>query len=412
MRNPESMRAMAVTARTWASAERGRHRREGFDFCSTTHCQEYRPLDVSQSVVAAVRATAGELLWWQGRPALAYYSRDCGGTTEAGSAVWPELDAPYLTRHEDPWCQSGGRNEWHASVAKTKIGEALAREGLIHDARIDAVKIVGRTKSGRVAEVAAGNKTMRGTAFRFALGRQLGWNLVRSDLYDMTDTGAEISFRGSGAGHGAGMCQTGAAHMGEKGHIYREILAFYYPGTVLSGSAQGLVWQALSGERVRVITTLPQRDGSLVQLTDALMGLAERRTGLRFRSSAQVQVYPTVAAFRDATGEPGWVAGSTRGDVIRLQPHPDEAVIRHEMLHELVEQNAAPGLPLWFREGVVLYFAPGVSSTSAPKDVAVTYAGYRRRVQALVAQQGEGTVLKWIRSGVPRGIAGPAQPIH
>jgi peptidoglycan hydrolase-like amidase len=64
-------------------------------------------------------------LWFQGRPALTYYSRDCGRIIEAGSDVWPGLNAPYLRRQGDPWCGNGGDNRWTAHLVKPVVWKAL-----------------------------------------------------------------------------------------------------------------------------------------------------------------------------------------------------------------------------------------------------------------------------------------------
>ena len=301
MQSDEARKAMAVAARTWAAAFRGRHRKQGFDFCSTTHCQEYRPAELTQATVASVRTTAGEMLWWQGRPALTYYSGDCGGLTEAG-------EAPYLRQQEDPWCRSSGHNEWHASIEKSAL-------------HASSVRVLGRTPSGRVARVAVGNQTKTGETFRLSIGRELGWNLIRSDAFEVRDAGSRVEFRGTGAGHGVGLCQAGAAHMGQQGRDYRDILAFYYPGTVLSRSAKGLAWKVMGGERVRVMTTDSAGDASLVSLGDALASDVSHRIGLAFTAMPLIRIYPSVATYRDGTGEPGWVAGSTESRVIRLQPN-------------------------------------------------------------------------------------------
>jgi hypothetical protein len=59
--------------------------------------------------------------------------------------------------------------------------------------------------------------------------------------------------------------------------------------------------------------------------------------------------YPTLDAFRNATGEPGWVAARTVGTRIDLQPAASShETLHHELLHVLVETHAAPGLPVWF----------------------------------------------------------------
>ena len=68
-------------------------------------------------------------------------------------------------------------------------------------------------------------------AFRFAMGREVGWNTVRSDRYEVRASNGRLVFEGSGSGHGVGLCQRGADQMGLSGRRYREILAFYYPGT-------------------------------------------------------------------------------------------------------------------------------------------------------------------------------------
>ncbi len=373
MVSEESRKAMAVAARTWAAAFRGRHRAEGFDFCSTTHCQEYRPAELTPGAVMSVRATAGEMLWWEGRPALAYYSKDCGGVTEAG-------EAPYLPQQEDPWCRSQGHNEWRASIEKSAL-------------HASSVRVLARTGSGRVAKLAVGKKTMTGQAFRLAIGRELGWNLVRSDAFELRDMGTKLEFRGTGAGHGIGLCQVGAGHMGQQGRNYRDILSFYYPGAALSRFAKGLDWKVIGGERVRVMTTDPAHDGALVKLGDTVAAEVAQRIGLAYATMPLIRMYPSVAAYRDGTGEPGWVAGSTQARVIRLQPAVSREVLKHELMHELIEQHSAPGLPMWFREDLVTYLT-----------------GRGGPVRALVNERGEPVVLGWITAGLPRELKAPAAP--
>ena len=103
-KSDEALKAMAVAARTYAVHFGSRHRLEGFDFCDTTHCQDVRLGNESQRARAAVAATEGELLWFEGRPAATYYHRSCGGELEDASALEPDLHAPYLRRHHDDYC--------------------------------------------------------------------------------------------------------------------------------------------------------------------------------------------------------------------------------------------------------------------------------------------------------------------
>ena len=83
----------SVIARTYAISNRGRHGKDGFDLCSTTHCQLYEPARIatsrwSEAARAAARKTAGELLWFDDAPARAVFHADCGGHTSDAAAVW------------------------------------------------------------------------------------------------------------------------------------------------------------------------------------------------------------------------------------------------------------------------------------------------------------------------------------
>jgi stage II sporulation protein D len=223
------------------------------------------------------------------------------------------------------------------------------------------------------------------------------------------------------------MCQVGAEVMGEEGRSYREILSFYYPGTKLGVGAQGAQWQQLNSEDVELFTTRPERDRVLLPLATRLMHEAEESTGLVYNGAAKLKVYPTVAAFRDATGEPGWVAASTRGRTVRLQPTDVlrdagtlESTLRHELLHILVESHAKPGTPLWFREGLVLYLAQpnaamrngatfssvaalekALRAPSSEQELRQAYADAQARVAKLAQEHGTGTLVNWLKNGVP-----------
>jgi len=274
--------------------------------------------------------------------------------------------------------------------------------------------------------------TVPGLTFRLAVGRNIGWERLKSNWYDVRVEGDKIVFHGRGSGHGVGLCQVGAEVMGEEGRSYREILSFYYPGTKLGVGAQGTQWQQLTSEDVVLFTIRPERDRALVPLAARMMHEAEESTGLIYTGAAKLKVYATVAAFRDATGEPGWVAASTRGRTIRLQPTDVlrdagtlESTLRHEFLHMLVESHAKTGTPLWFREGLVLYLAQkndvarpsgGFESVAAlenalrnpasEREMRQAYAEAQARVEQLAAQNGRETVIRWLQEGLP-----PQQPV-
>jgi stage II sporulation protein D (peptidoglycan lytic transglycosylase) len=430
-----ALEAMAVTVRTYAAGQRGRHAAQGFDLCDTTHCQLLRWDDAAPARLrAAAEATEGELLWYRGEPAAAFYSRNCGGTTEDGAQVWPGLEAPYLRSHADPYCLVHGRNEWSAEIDIGDLTVALRAAGVIGSGdAVSALRILQRTPSGRVARIeirSSKTRLLTGEQFRTALAGVMGSGGLRSNAFDVQEAGGRFLFHGYGAGHGAGLCQAGADEMGAEGKTYRQILAFYYPGTAIGLTAQGLVWARLGGERVDLVTTRPDADHRLVPLADSLLRAAESLAGWQLASRPEVRVYPTVAVFRNATGEPGWVAASTRGRVVRLEPVEVlnaagvlHRTLRHEFLHLLVESRARPGLPLWFREGLVLYLsgemrlppegaAPSSHTGLAALDRTLltpasaeaqryAYREAQRAVARLAEQRGRAEVLSWLERGLP-----------
>jgi stage II sporulation protein D len=385
----EGEQQMAVAARTYAVRHRGRHSAEGFDFCDTTHCQDLRLAARSERLRAAVEATEAELLWYEGTPADTYYSRHCGGTTEAG-------DAPYLRQQSDTFCIATGRAEWHCELQKQGLG--------------GAVTILSRTPSGRVAQLRAGSRRISATDFQLSVGRTLGWDTIRSNFYDLIDHGDRILFQGYGSGHGIGLCQIGAEQRGLAGQSYHQILAFYYTGTAPGVGAQGFKWTRMDGERVDAYSTHPHEDRDAVASGDRAVREAESRSGIPIGARPRLRIYPTITAFRDATGEPGYVAASTASRTVRMQPVAMmratgklDATLLHEMLHIAVESQANPKTPMWFREGLVLYLsgtrAPVANGSGPEQDLRRSYQSALARVRALVEHHGRAAVMQWLRSG-------------
>jgi len=427
-RSDEALKAMAVAARTYAVRLRGRHAAEGFDFCATTHCQRVDPDAITPRLEWIAAETAGELLWFEGKPAFTPYTRDCGGRTEDGGAVWPDVAAPYLKSREDPH----GASTWQWSGDPARVAEALRRSQLRTPRRVERISISERTESGRARTLVlfGEGESVRISAgsFRFAVGRELGWNTVESDRYEIR---SGTVFEGRGSGHGVGLCQRGADQMGQAGRTYREILAYYYPGTTHGLTGRGLSWQRLGGDMVSLLSTRPDRDRGVLAVADRAARSVCARTNLSLPRNVEIRVYPDVETFRNATGEPGWVAAYTVGRRIHLQPATllqsrgaQEQTLRHELLHVLVEAQAAPGLPLWFREGLVEYLgwargaaggAGGASNSGVPSDSALrqttdeararrAYADAAGAVAALVKRHGETVVLEWLKTGLPADV--------
>ena len=292
-----------------------------------------------------------------------------------------------------------------------------------------------RGPSGRVLEL-----TFRGpsrppeplaaTSLRFAIGRTFGWNRVRSDLYEIKTTADSVMFSGRGAGHGVGLCQAGAEEMAREGKSYRAILDFYYPGTKLGASGQGLEWQTRESTSFELKTTQPDQDAEALAAAQRVLEAVQDDLGWRMNFKVQVRVFPTLEAYRNVTGQPGWIAAYTRGHTISLQPLATlkeksvlESTLRHELTHLLVESRARADTPLWFREGLALYLSePGqsfrpVRMTEREVEAALehpgsqellrrAYAAARTRIADLVQQNGRDTVLLWLTAGFPAAARG------
>ncbi len=429
--SPEALKAMAVAARTYAVRLRGRHASEGFDFCDTTHCQRVELDNISPRLQAAAAETAGELLWYQGKPAFTPYTRDCGGRTEDASSLWPDLAAPYLKVHEDPYCVRAGASAWQWSGDPKRILQALRDSGLRAPADLDRVAILSHTASGRASildlEGPGGSVRISADSFRFAVGRELGWNTLRSDRYQVRASPGRVIFDGQGSGHGVGLCQVGAERMGMDGRSYREILAFYYPGAVVGLTARGLSWQRLSGDSIAMLTTQPEHDRAVLAAAERIERSLAGRTRWPAPQKLELRVYPDLDTFRNATGEPGWVAGHTEGRTIHLQPADVlrarsslDATLTHELAHAFIDSQAARNapLPLWFQEGLAAFLESGGGAGSAripaeadlrqtadPARARMAYAEARAEVGLLVQRYGETAVLDWVKRGLPAQVA-------
>jgi stage II sporulation protein D len=220
-----------------------------------------------------------------------------------------------------------------------------------------------------------------------------------------------------------------------EGKDYRAILDFYYPGTQLVKNDVVAQWQKRSSDHFELLSEAPEQDQTILPIAEKLLNEEEKDVGWDLSFRVQLKVFATMDAYRDQTGQPGWVAASTRAHVIRLQPLTTltskgvlESTLRHELLHMLIEERARDATPVWFREGLVLYLshdpigagqAEGDDPASAMtitemetileksqkrEEVAKAYAAAQARVTSLVRQHGKATVLGWLSRGIPRSI--------
>jgi len=145
-----ALQALAIAARTYTIVNAGRHDREGFDVCDTTHCQVYRA--ATPATRRAVLASAGLVLTYNGTPAEVFYSASCGGHTERASEVWATGNQfPYLLGVDDDVHE--GDPVWTLERSLDEVRDAVVRLGL-RGRRLKDLRVDVRSGSGRVHAVA------------------------------------------------------------------------------------------------------------------------------------------------------------------------------------------------------------------------------------------------------------------
>jgi len=391
-RNTAALQVMAIVARTYAVKNRARHRAQGYDFCDTTHCQDLRLVAAPPRLRQAAEETEGELLWFEGRPAHVYYHQHCGGQTESAAAVWGEPRVPYLVSVKDDACLQRRRAAWSSDLTKSDLAKALGRP------QLRTIEVLSRTASGRAKQVAIDGRPATASDFRFALGRVFDWSTIASNWFQLSDRGETIRVEGYGAGHGVGLCQTGAEVRAERGESAAAILSFYFPGTHSGVTAQGVRWNSLHGERADLWTTDPAQDRAVLASADQLTQKAEQLTGEKIVRRTRLKIYPTLTLYRDATGQPGTVAAATRGNVIRLQPATQlrtrgilDSTLLHELVHIALNEKTHPNAPEWLIEGWVAILTNTAQSAE--------YRHHASRVRELIARQGRDSVLRSLQTG-------------
>ena len=218
------LRAQAILARTYTLSRLGSN--PYYDLCDSARCQVYLGLDAeTERHRRAVRDTAGRILAYHGAPISAVYHADSGGTTAAAEEVWGG-SIPYLQAREDPWTPA---RSWRVEVTPRQVQRVLQDLGYSPGA-VQRLSVLKKGPSGRITQL-----EVTGTSARIVLKTPKANRFLRA--LGLPSTLASLSgwvFTGRGSGHGVGMSQWGARGFARRGWNYREILAYYYPHTVLT----------------------------------------------------------------------------------------------------------------------------------------------------------------------------------
>lgn len=233
---PEALKALAIAIRTYTLKNRGRHAKDGYDFCSTTHCQRFVAGNSSPAMIDAVRATEGQtLIDDRGQLVDAYFGASCGGETANLGTLWGVTPPAYLRGVRDEYCLSGPHASWSDVIPRADLLRAIQSDVRTNvGTRLDQVLVSKRDETGRAEFITLEGehrKSVRGWDFKIIVGRVLGWNVLKSSRFEVARSGSNFVFRGSGFGHGLGLCQEGAHVMAARGANFQRILEKYFPGT-------------------------------------------------------------------------------------------------------------------------------------------------------------------------------------
>jgi stage II sporulation protein D len=231
----DALKAQAVVARTYAlrSYESGTKHPGGAVCTQAACCQGYCSKedflskggteDGYQKIHAAVTATTGEVLVYEGRLIEATYFSSSGGKTEDALAVWGS-DVPYLQATDSP--ESAYYDKTVATVTFTAAEFSTALGQDLSGSPATWFGNITYTAGGGVDTMVIGGTTYKGTTLRQKLG-------LRSTAFTMTAVGDHITVTTRGYGHRVGMSQYGAEAMAAQGSTYEQILRHYYKGTEL-----------------------------------------------------------------------------------------------------------------------------------------------------------------------------------
>jgi stage II sporulation protein D len=168
-----AVRAQAVAARSYAVRLRDTRSYTGFDICDTTACQVYGGVSRETSGGnAAVGATAGKIVSYQGKVALTQFASSNGGHSAQG-------DYPYLGAHPDPYDGVIKSQSWTRTISASRISRAWPSVGTVKQLQITDRDGAGAW-GGRVKKIkiigTARTATVPGTTFQHMFG-------MRSSLY-------------------------------------------------------------------------------------------------------------------------------------------------------------------------------------------------------------------------------------
>ena len=221
-----------------------------FDVCADDHCQRYQGItkQTSKTVEQALKATTGQILSYDGAICDARFSKCCGGQTEEFQYCWEDTPKPYLASVSDPFCNTHDKAvlaqvlndydqetndfyRWTVEYSTEELSQLIASKLKDDFGTVTDLIPLERGKSGRIwkLQIVGSKKTMT-IGKELEIRRALSESHLLSSAFDVEKTATGFRLQGKGWGHGVGLCQIGAAVMGQQGYTYEQILLHYYRG--------------------------------------------------------------------------------------------------------------------------------------------------------------------------------------
>ncbi|MBI3299912.1 MAG: SpoIID/LytB domain-containing protein [Elusimicrobia bacterium] len=394
----EALKAQAVAARSWAAGTRPPH--EGA-FCDLTHCQVFPGLGGAAGRAAAA-ATDGQLLRARGRIFPGHYHAACGGLLDAPGSIWPGTEGRGPARADAgrdgrALCALSPHARWRAAVPAARIERLARAAGWLGAAEpLTDLAVAERSPARRALTLKLNGAAIGAERFLSAVGRALGWNVLKSAAFELRREGADFVFEGRGLGHGVGMCQAGAAALAKGGASAREILEHYYPGA-LPPQPRCAGGTCLEGGGPRLLELLERERAALSGAPEAV----------------RVVAHPDFDSFRAAGGS-GRHAARWRDGILHLAPPAAleergilESVVRHEMSHLWAARVSRGRAPRWLAEGVCVWRAGELAREDPALDepiladgaVRLSYRQAGERVARVAERGGTAAVERLLEGG-------------
>jgi SpoIID/LytB domain protein len=248
----ELLKAHAVISRSWAIRAMEHPNHEGYDVCADDHCQRYEGLRrMNDRAVQAVRETAGQVLQYGNEICDCRYYKCCGGKTEVWRTCWEDIDVPYIRSVRCDYCKSPSPKvlrlvlndydqetkdfrDWTVHYTDEELDAIIAEKSGIDFGEIQELVPLHRGASGRIDSLKiVGSRHTEVIGKELKIRYWLSKSCLYSSWFEVSHADGVWTLTGHGWGHGAGLCQIGAAVMASEGHRYEEILSYYYPNTQL-----------------------------------------------------------------------------------------------------------------------------------------------------------------------------------